>query len=138
MSALDRLVPHPRRREIDHVDVAAPVSEVWARVRHGDLGTSRAARALFGLRTLPDRVRGNRAEPVILRIDDLASSPDRPGFQILVDHPPYEVAVGAIGKVWRLSIPFTHVATAEAFGAFADPGWVRVAWAVRAIPRGEH
>jgi uncharacterized protein YndB with AHSA1/START domain len=136
MSALDRLISHPRRRELDHVDIDAPPAEVWERVRHGDLGATRAARALFAIRTIPDRLSGRRTEPVMLRIDDLVSTPERPGFQILVDDAPREVAVGAIGKVWRLAIPFRHLPTAEAFGSFAEPGWVRVAWALRVEPRG--
>jgi hypothetical protein len=44
--------------------------------------------------------------------------------------------VGAIGKVWELDIPFRHVASAEEFAAFDEPGFVRVAWAVRVLPLG--
>src|SRR4029079_6503179 len=42
----------------------------------------------------------------------------------------FEVAVGAIGKVWKPEIPFVHVADAAAFAAFAAPDYVRVAWAI--------
>ena len=54
---------------------------------------------------------------------------------MLIDDPPREVVVGAIGQVWRPSIPFVHVGDAEAFAAFATPGYVRVAWALRVEPR---
>jgi hypothetical protein len=136
MSALDRLVPTPRLLELDHVDLAAPPADVWQRVRYGDLGTSPFVRALFALRTLPDRVTGHQSGPARLRIDDLRSSPEAPGFQILADDPPHEVAVGAIGQVWHLEIPFWHVEDAAAFDRFDEAGWVKVAWAVRVTPFG--
>ena len=36
--------------------------------------------------------------------------------------------------MWRLRIPFVHVDGAEAFAAFAEPGFVKVAWAIRVSP----
>ena len=72
-----------------------------------------------------------------MHLDDLTSAPQRPGFQILVDDPPREVVAGAIGQVWRLRIPFVHVDGAGAFAAFAEPGYVKVAWAIRVSPLGD-
>ena len=136
MTAIDRLLHTPRLLEIDHVDVAAPPRRAWDRVRYGDLAYSPLVRALFALRTLPERLSGHRTEPLRLRLDDMRSSPDMPGFQILIDEPPREVVVGAIGKVWQLDIPFDHVESAVAFQSFHEPGWVKVAWALRVLPRG--
>jgi hypothetical protein len=136
MTALDRVIATPRLLEIDRVDLAAPAEVVWARVRHGALGQSRAARALFAVRTLVGRWVGGETPAGEIRIDDLTSSPARPGFQRLVDEPPRELVVGAIGRVWQLQIPFVHVAGAAAFAAFAEPGYVKVAWAIRVTPRG--
>jgi len=137
MNALDRLIPLPRILETDHVDLAAPPGRVWELVRHGNLGRSPLIRALFAVRALPGRITGRDTEPTRLRLDDLTSSSERPGFQILDDDGPREVAVGAIGQVWHLEIPFRHVADAAAFAAFSDPGWVKVAWAIRVVPRGQ-
>ncbi len=106
-------------------------------MRHGDLAQSPLVRALFAVRTLPSRLAGKRAAGASLRIADFASSPEHPGFQVLIDAPPHEVAVGAIGKVWRLEIPFVHLTSAEAFAAFADAGFVKVAWAIRLSSLGE-
>jgi hypothetical protein len=136
MTALDRLMPTPALAEIDHVDVAAPAARVWDAVRHLDLAGSALVRALFALRTLPGRLHGERAA-LRLRLDDLVSSPDHPGFQILVDDPPREIVVGAIGKVWQLDIPFVHVNDAIAFAAFNEPDFAKVAWAIRVIPEAE-
>jgi len=79
---------------------------------------------------------GGSSSELRLRIDDLVSSAERPGFQVLHDHPPHEIAVGAIGKVWQPDIPFAHVANAEEFIAFAEPDYVKVVWAVRVLPLG--
>ena len=138
MSALDRLVPNPRLLEIDRVDLAVPASTVWDLVRHGALAQSRVIRALFALRTLASRSTADNGACPTIRIDDLRSSPERPGFQILVDNPPHEVAVAAIGKVWHLDIPFVHVRTADEYAAYAEPDFIKVAWAIRVSPRGEH
>jgi hypothetical protein len=40
-------------------------------------------------------------------------------------------------EVWKLGIPFRHVDGAAAFSAFAEPGWIKVAWAIRVLPRGD-
>ncbi len=52
----------------------------------------------------------------------------------MIDDPPRELAVGAIGKVWQLEIPFVHVPDAHDYALFRQPGFVKVAWAVRVTP----
>jgi hypothetical protein len=131
---LDQLIV-PRLVEVDAVDLAAEPDKVWQRIRHGDLGSSPLVRALFMLRTLPNRLRGEQPGPK-LSIDQLVSSPERPGFQILGETPEREVVVGAIGEVWRAEIPFVHVSDAREFASFARPGFIKVAWALRVLPRG--
>jgi hypothetical protein len=134
MTLLDQVLPTPRLVEVDRVEVAAPANDVWALVRHADLGASLPlVRALFAIRTAHERGDG----AVVLRLDDLRSSVERPGFQVLVDDPPREVVVGAIGKVWQLDIPFVHVADSAAFLRFAEPGFIKVAWALRVMRRGD-
>ena len=135
MNALEGLIPEPQRLELDHVDVAAPPGQAWRIVRHGNLARSPIVRALFTLRTLPARLRGDDVEPTAMRIDDIVSA-ERPGFRLLAESE-LEVAVGAIGKVWQLDIPFVDVRTAEEFLRFEAPGYAKVAWALRVVPRGE-
>lgn len=133
MTALQRLIPRPQLSEIDRIDVAAPAEDVWEHLRQGELAHSLPIRALFRLRTVTSRAGG--ASPT-LRIDSLRSTPERPGFQVLIDEPPHEFAVAAIGKVWRLDIPFVHVADEHSFAEFSRPDFVKVAWAIRVLPRG--
>lgn len=130
MQSLDSLIPTPRLLEVDAQIVAASVERVWAEVRHGDLGNTPLIRALFALRTLPERSSGGTPDSSI-RIDGLVSTPQRPGFQLMCERPFEEFAVAAIGKVWHLDIPFVHVADCAAFAAFAEPDFVKVAWAVQ-------
>jgi len=134
---LDALIPAPRLVEVDHVDLAAPPEQVWNLVRHGDLALSPLVRALFALRTLPERLAGKQPTASVL-IDDLRSTPEKPGFSVLLDQPPLSFAVGAIGKVWYSDIPFVHVENAADFAAFSQHDFVKVAWAMRVLPLGAH
>lgn len=133
---LDPLIPTPRLLELDHVDLAATPDRVWQLVRHGNLARSPLIHALFELRALPGRLAG-RHEPSSLRVDALRSSPEHPGFQVLLEEAPFFFAVGAIGKVWHGDIPFVHVTGAPDYAAFAEPDFVKVAWSIRLIPLDE-
>ena len=135
MSALDRLIPAPALLEIDRVELAVDASRAWNAVRDLDLAQSPLVRRLFAIRTIPGRLQG-KATPLRLRLDDLVSSPAEPGFQVLAEDAPHEVAVGAIGKVWRPVIPFVHVTDAAAYAAFSEAGYIKVAWALRVVPEG--
>ena len=132
---LDALIPAPRLVEVDHVDLAAPPEQVWKLVRHGDLGSSPLVQALFAVRTLPERLAGKQPATSVL-IDDLRSTPEKPGFSLLLDEPPKGFAVGAIGKVWQLNIPFVHVDSVAEFAAFSQHDFVKVAWSIRVLPLG--
>jgi hypothetical protein len=136
MSALDLFVPKPALVEIDRAEVAADAQRTWTTVRDLDLAQSALVRTLFALRTVPDRLKGRRPQ-LRLRLDDLISTRDEPGFQILSEDAPHEIAAGAIGKVWRPAIPFVHVPDGAAFAAFLEPGYVKVAWALRVTAGSE-
>ena len=137
MSVLDLLIPKPALVEVDSVELAVDADRAWTAVQHLDLAQSAAARVLFGIRTIPDRLKGQRPE-LRLRLQDLRSTPSSPGFQILAEDPRREIAVGAIGKVWRPAIPFAHVPDAAAFAGFARDGYIKVAWALRVLPESDH
>jgi hypothetical protein len=127
MSGLDQVLPTPRLLEIDDAEVVLSLDAAWDLLRHGDLlRRSAIARLLFAIRTFSP-------EEMSLSLDDLRSTPERPGFQVLIDLPPHEVVVGAIGKVWQADIPFLHVADADEFAAVSAPGWVKVAWTIRLV-----
>jgi hypothetical protein len=133
---LDQVLPTPRLLELDGVDLSAPPARVWQLLRHEDLATSPLIQALFALRELPRRLRGEHTK-LGLRLDDLRSSAETPGFQLLAEDASRELVVGAIGKVWQAQIPFVHVEGARQYADFTTPGFVKVAWALRVLPRGQ-
>ena len=136
MSVLDRLIPQPALVEIDRAELAVDAARAWQAIRTLDLAQSTVVRILFGIRTLPDRLAGDAA-PLRMRLDDLVSTANQPGFQLLAEDAPHEIAAGAIGQVWRPVIPFVHVPDAAAFAAFSETGYVKVAWALRVIAENE-
>jgi hypothetical protein len=136
MSVLDLLIPKPALVEIDRAEVAVDARRAWNAVRELDLAQSPLVRTLFGIRTLPGRLKGKRSQ-VLVRLDDLVSTTAEPGFQILAEDAPHEIAAGAIGKVWRPVIPFVHVPNAVGFAGFLEPGYIKVAWALRVVAEGE-
>jgi hypothetical protein len=136
-SALSGFIPSPRLHQIDRVAVAAPPAAAWRTVRATDLYELRFVRALFELRTAPDRVgarlRG-RPAPRFERtatLDQVVAGPS--GFRLLAEVPGRQFVAGAIGKVWEPSIPFVHVEPG-AFASFAEPGFVKVAWSLEVHP----
>ena len=136
MSVLDLLIPKPALAEMERAELAVGADRAWNAVGQLDLAQSAVVRALFGIRTIPDRLMGKK--PALrLRLEDLISTPAAPGFQILATDAPREIAVGAIGKVWRPAIPFVHVPDAAAFAGFAQDGYIKVAWALRVVPESD-
>lgn len=135
-SLLDRYLPDPRLREVNFVDVGVPPHEAYDAVRRFDLASLLPARALFALRAVPDRLRGRPPEPGELRLDHIGTGP-APGFRVLEEVPGRAFAVGAVGRLWKLRIPFLDVAP-EHFDALERPGLGKVAWEIRCEPRGEH
>ena len=133
---LDQLIPAPRLLEVSHVDLAAPPERVWDHVRHSNLARSGLVHGFFELRAIPERLAGKR-ERASLLIDDLRSSPEAPGFSVLLEDERREFAVGAIGKVYEPVIPFVYVPDAAAFLEFSEPDQVKVAWAIRVLPLGD-
>jgi len=130
MNALDHLIREPHLTEIDSALVRGSPARVWENVRHGALTQAWPVRALFALRSA--FMRDDSSGTVC--VDDMQSSEAAPGFQLLIDDPPRQFVVAAIGKVWQLRIPFVHVADVDAYAAFADPGYAKVAWAIRITP----
>ncbi|MBI4819742.1 MAG: hypothetical protein HY791_25940 [Deltaproteobacteria bacterium] len=129
MSVLDELIPMPRIREIDHVDLAARQEVVFEQIRHGDLSRSPLVRALLALH---DGHAESRRRPGF-KLSDLVSTPEQPGFVILSEDAPRQIVVGAIAKLWLPRIELAHVADSSEFRLFREPGYAKLAWTVRVI-----
>lgn len=129
---LEPWIPKPLREEIDVIEVKASPHQAYQLCRHLDLAHTPLVHALFKLRTLPERLHGQTAEPLRLKIDDMVR-PEKPGFCLLEDQADIGFVVGAIAQVWEPEIPF-YAVTSDNFKDFNQPGWARVAWSLTFKP----
>ena len=137
MSVIAAFMPVQSFRQVDRVAVAAKPERAYQVVRATDLRRLAFVRALFGLRTLPERAAGvlrpwQRSPAGSARIEDIT----RPGsgFILLAEDPGREVVLGSVGKFWQPTIDFAAV-TPESFTAFSEPGYGKLAWCLRVDPR---
>jgi hypothetical protein len=133
-SVLERSIPMARRREREHVDLAAAPERIWQMIRHADIARTPVLRALVSSSVLPGRASGKRARG--LCIDDFRSTPLEPGFQLLADDPPRRFCVGALARANRLRPSFLHFSNSDEFIAFAEPGSIKLAWSASIAPCG--
>lgn len=130
-SLLDRFMPVYEVREHHRIRVAAPAATTLAAARDLALFDSPVVRALVRARELvlgaaPDtrtRPRGLLAEAQALGWGVLAEVPDR------------EIVVGAVTQPWKANVVFRALPP-DGFAAFDGPGYVKIAWTLRAEPVG--
>ena len=129
---LDRFIPAYDVVERHHVRVAAPAALTLAAAKEQGLLQSPLVRAIFRAREIvlgatPDsrpRPRGLLAEVQSLGWGVLAESPDR------------EIVLGAVTQPWEANTRFRALSPDE-FATFCEPGYVKIAWTLRADPVGE-
>jgi hypothetical protein len=139
---LDEALPEFQFNRLEAIAVAADPAAVFAAARDLDLLSVHSP--LFDMviraRGLADRML-RRTPPRLpsLRVADLfaaGGTAEQPWIG-LGETPGREVAVGAVGKVWKPSIEWRPVAP-EHFRSFAEPGWAKIAAAFVVHPYGEH
>ncbi|HTJ24801.1 MAG TPA: hypothetical protein VMA36_01430 [Candidatus Limnocylindria bacterium] len=131
--------------EYDVQDVTCAVVDVgperiYKSLRGYDLATDPVAGALFGLRTVLDRVADalrrrtwiTEQQPH-LTIEDVVALGT--GFVLLGERPGREFAVGSVGRFWQPRIVFAKVAPPD-FTTFAQRGYAKLAWSARVLPYG--
>ena len=57
------------------------------------------------------------------------------GWVLLAEVPDREVVMGAVTKPWEADVTFRSVPPGQ-FAAFDEPGYVKIAWTLRADPAG--
>jgi hypothetical protein len=115
--------------ERHHIRVAAPAEVTLAVARQAALQASPVVRAIIRAREIvlgatPD----DRPRPRGL-LDETQSL----GWGVLTDVPGREVVVGAVTKPWEANVIFRALPPAQ-FAAFDEPGYVKIAWTIRADP----
>ena len=128
---LDRFMPSYEIVERHQIAIAAPAAVTLAAARAVDLSRSPLARAIFRGREIilgatPDR--GPRPRSLLAEVQSL-------GWGVLADIPGREVVVGAVTRPWEANVTFRSI-PGDSFAAFAEPGYVKIAWTLRADPVG--
>jgi hypothetical protein len=129
---LDELIPNPEVAEHHQIEINAPADVVMAAARELELLKSPVIRAILRARELalggePD----GRGHPAAL-IDQMQSI----GWVILAERPGREMVLGAVTQPWQAAPIFRSVPAGE-FRDFAEPGYVKIAWTLRADPISE-
>jgi hypothetical protein len=129
---LDRFMPTYEIVERHHIRVAAPAAVTLAVAREVDLQGSPIVRTIIRAREVilgatPDdrpRPRGLLAETQSL------------GWGVLAEVTERQIVVGAVTKPWEANVTFRALPP-DQFTAFSEPGYVKIAWTIRADPISE-
>lgn len=128
---LDRFMPVYDVVERHHVRIAAPADITLAAAREVDLQGAPVVRALIKAREVilgatPD----DRARP-----RGLLAEMQSLGWGVLAHVPQREVVVGAVTRPWEANVTFRALPP-DQFARFREPGYVKIAWTLRAEPVG--
>jgi hypothetical protein len=124
---LDRFMPSYDVAERHHVRIAAPSALTLAAAREVDLQGSPFVRAIIKARevilgaTPDDRP---RLRALLAEVQSL-------GWGVLAEVPEREIVVGAVTKPWEANVTFRALPS-DQFAAFSEPGYVKIAWTLRA------
>jgi hypothetical protein len=129
---LDRFMPAYDVADRQQVRVAAPPSLTLAAARELDLRGVRVTDALFALRA---RVLGSRAAPIGTFARGIVPDLIAAGWALLAEEPERELVLGTVTRPWEADVTFRPIAP-EAFAAFAEPGYVKIVFSLRAEPAG--
>ena len=128
---LDRFMPEFEVADRHHINVNAPAEITLAAASEMDLFRSPIARAIFRGRELimgsrPD----DREQPagLLARVEAL-------GWRELAHLPGREIVMGAVTRPWEADVVFRPIPPDD-FAAFAEPGFAKIVWTLRADPTG--
>lgn len=125
---LDRFMPVYEVAERHHIRVDAPAAVTLDAAREADIEASPVVRAIFRTRELVMGASGTRARTPGLLADMRAL-----GWGVLAEVPHREIVVGAVTRPWEADVTFRALPP-DRFASFAEPGYVKIAWTLRADP----
>lgn len=132
---LDQLMPAYDVVERRHLRVAAPAETVMAAASEFDIRRSPIIQAIFRSRAallggeLEDREEARRPRALIAWAQSI-------GWRALAEVPGREIVLGTITQPWKVN-PAFRAPGPEEFARFREPGYVKIAWTLRADPTGE-
>lgn len=129
---LDDFMPIYDIVERHHVGVAAPAEVTLAAARELNLFGSAIARTIFRGREL--MLGAEPAPPAADR--GLLSTALALGWGVLASQDGREIVLGAVTRPWEPNPTFRDLLPRD-FAAFAEPGYVKIAWTLRADSSGD-
>jgi hypothetical protein len=126
---LDRFMLECDVVERHHVRVAAPAQITLAAACDIDLLRSTIVRGIFNVREL---ILGSQPEETVLP-QGLLAQVKALGWGVLAEIPGREIVFGAVTQPWMANVVFRAL-PADEFGAFHEPGYVKIIWTLRADP----
>ena len=130
---LDRFIPSPEVVEHHRSRISAPADVVLSTAKEMDLLTSTVIRVVVKAREIVlGGQPGTRPHPQAL-LSQLQSI----GWVVLAERAGREIVLGAVTQPWQANVVFRSIPAAD-FAAFREPGYVKIAWTLRADPIGAH
>ena len=124
---LDCFIPTYEVVERHHVRVAAPAETTFSAACNMNLQQSAVVRAIFKGREL---ILGGKPESSPL---GLMAQAKAWGWGVLAEDPGREIIFGGATQPW-LANPVFRALPPDEFEAFHEPGYVKIAWTLRADP----
>jgi hypothetical protein len=115
--------------ERHRIRVHAPAEITFAAACEADLQESPVVRAIFRAREV---ILGSEPDTTVRPRGVLAYTKSI-GWGVLAEVPGREIVMGAVTQPWEADVRFRTVPPA-AFAAFNEPGYVKIAWTLRADP----
>jgi len=128
---LDRFIPEYDVVDRHQIRIEAPPETTLAVAANIDLMKSPAIRWIFKAREFLMGSTPPPAQATRPLIDHLTSI----GWRILAQKPGQELVLGAVTQPWLADVVFRPLEPDE-FAGFREPGYVRIAWTLRADPAG--
>lgn len=132
ISPLDPFIPSPEVRHRHAVTIHAPAEIVFEVARAFDMQTHPIVRAIFWLR---GKLLGSRQppseQPGGLGPDALLAM----GWGRLAETSGRLFIAGAVCQPWKADVVFTPLSP-EQFAEYREPGFVKIAWTLEAVPLG--
>lgn len=129
---MDRFMPAYDVVDRHQVRVGAPADVTFAAATSLDLAGCGLVRGIFKAREV---ILGAGPDPVE-RPRGIVAETKSLGWGVLAEVPGREIVMGAATKPWEPN-PVFRAIPADEFAAFAEPGYVKIVWTLRADPDGE-
>jgi hypothetical protein len=126
---LDRFMPLYDVAERHHIRVAASAAATLEAAAAANFQQSAIVQAIIRTRELVLGVAHAPAAPSKGLLADMQAM----GWRILAEEPGREIVMGAVTQPWRATVTFLGFSP-QAFTDFREPGYVKIAWTLRADP----